>query len=116
MCAIAFGSTAFALLPLSMLASSLNKKFGKANNTMLNANSDSVSKVSFDRKCIANRLPLEEEEEEEEEEEDGSRPPFEDSAAADDDDDDDGCLGEKSLPLIFASLALPPSTLYATLI
>ena len=82
---------------------------------MLNANSDSVSKVSFDRKCIANRLPLEEEEEEEEE--DGSRPPFEDSAAAaDDDDDDDGCLGEKSLPLIFASLALPPSTLYATLI
>ena len=85
---------------------------------MLNANSDSVSKVSFDRKCIANRLPLEEEEEEEEEEEDGSRPPFEDSAAAaaDDDDDDDGCLGEKSLPLIFASLALPPSTLYATLI
>ena len=76
MCAIAFGSTAFALLPLSMLASSLNKKFGKANNTMLNANSDSVSKVSFDRKCIANRLPLEEEEEEEEEE-DGSRPPFE---------------------------------------
>ena len=82
---------------------------------MLNANSDSVSKVSFDRKCIANRLPLEEEEEEEEEEEDGSRPPFEDSAAAADD-DDDGCLGEKSLPLIFASLALPPSTLYATLI
>ena len=109
MCAIAFGSTAFALLPLSMLASSLNKKFGKANNTMLNANSDSVSKVSFDRKCIANRLPLEEEEEEEEE--DGSTPPFEDC-----DDDDDGCLGEKSLPLIFASLALPPSTLYATLI
>jgi len=106
MCAIAFGSTAFALLTLSMLASSLNKKFGKANNTMLNANSDSVSKVSFDRKCIANRLPLEEEEEEE----DGSTPPFEDS------DDDDGCLGEKSLPLIFASLALPPSTLYATLI
>ena len=103
MCAIAFGSTAFALLPLSMLASSLNKKFGKANNTMLNANSDSVSKVSFDRKCIANRLPLEEEEEEEEE--DGSTPPFEDS------DDDDGRLGEKSLPLIFASLALPPSTL-----
>ena len=113
MCAIAFGSTAFALLPTSMLASSLNKKFGKANNTMLNANSDSVSKVSFDRKCIANRLPLEEEEEEEEEE-DGSTPPFEDSAAADN--DDDGCLGEKSLPLIFASLALPPSTLYATLI
>ena len=110
MCAIAFGSTAFALLTLSMLASSLNKKFGKANNTMLNANSDSVSKVSFDRKCIANRLPLEEEEEEEEEEEDGSTPPFEDS------DDDDGRLGEKSLPLIFASLALPPSTLYATLI
>ena len=104
MCAIDFGSTAFALLPLSMLASSLNKKFGKANNTMLNANSDSVSKVSFDRKCIANRLPLEEEEEEEEE--DGSTPPFEDC-----DDDDDGCLGEKSLPLIFASLALPPSTL-----
>ena len=103
MCAIAFGSTAFALLTLSMLASSLNKKFGKANNTMLNANSDSVSKVSFDRKCIANRLPLEEEEEEEEE--DGSTPPFEDS------DDDDGRLGEKSLPLIFASLALPPSTL-----
>ena len=88
-----------------MLASSLNKKFGKANNTMLNANSDSVSKVSFDRKCIANRLPLEEEEEEEEEE-DGSTPPFEDC-----DDDDDGCLGEKSLPLIFTSLALPPSTL-----
>ena len=104
MSAIAFGSTAIALLRLSMLASSLNKKFGKANNTMLNANSDSVSKVSFDRKCIANRLPLEEEEEEEEE--DGSTPPFEDS-----DDDDDGCLGEKSLPLIFASLALPPSTL-----